>query len=359
MGSTDKKASKQEVSDQPSGQLSCSSTTPSSFLAIFAIAVAGLSLYYSYKYLQQHELSSAQSVKQQSQIALLRESQDNLQRKLDRQQSNIGALESSLNHMRLKNSSDSENWALAEVEYLVKLATYNLTFDQNTMVATKLLEEADQRLQAVPHANFAGLRAALAKDVASLNAAPKIDTEGIVIRLSALSDMVGTLPLTDYKEGVEGNVASLDAPSEGSEKWQGKLKQSFKSLKDAIIIRRLDQPLKPMLSPAQHANLTENIQMQLFVAQWAVLHRSDKLFQHSLQNAIDWIKDYMKATGSTQALLTGLNSLKEINVAPAVPMITASQEAIKSAISQKSQQFVPSQLPQPPEPASTPQVLSS
>lgn len=359
MANTGKKALKQKVSDQPAEPPRCSTSKPSSFLAIFAIVVAGLSLYYSYQYLQQHKSSSAQNVEQQSQIAQLKESQDHLQNLLDQQQVQVGALESSVNHMRLKSSSDTESWVLAEVEYLVKLASYNLTFDQNTIVATKLLQEADQRLQTVSQGSFTALRSALAKDVASLSASPKIDTEGIVLRISALSDMIGTLPLTDHKAEFKQHDISADISGDDSNKWQSQLKQSFRMLKDAVVIRRLDQPLKPMMSPSQHANLIENIQMQLFVAQWAVLHRSDKLYQHSLQSAIEWIKDYLKTTDSTLALLTGLDSLKEINVAPEVPSISASQQAVKTAISQKSQQIVPPQLPQIQEPASTPQVLSS
>lgn len=320
------------------------------FIALVAIAIAGVSLLYSYQLSQKMAHRDAQHSSVSSAVDQYSErlnefaSKSELQKALIKQQSEMDSVSSALNEVRLKSQQDNSAWVLAEVDYLIKLANFNLLYDANVDVARNILQAADQRAKALSSANAPILRAALANDLAKLEAIEKIDRQGIVLRLSALSEMVAKLPVTDHKTALD-NEAQPNADSEHKD-WRVALQSSLSFLKNAVVVRRIDAPLKPLMSPQQHRNLVENIQLQLSMASWAVLHRDQPLFEHALQEAHKWINDYLKQTDATQALVTGIDQLMQKNIAPQLPTLESSIKAVKQAFNSQVQQLNASEATQ-------------
>lgn len=341
--------------EQPSPKKSPTSSVGSLSLiaAIGAVCIAAASGFATYQIWQQQVVMQSQVVTSSHTLRAIDALNLELAQSKQRQQARMAQLQSQLNHLQLHSEADNASWMLAEVEYLVKLANYNLLYDANVEVAKSILQVADRRIQDVPHESFTAVRSAIAKELVQLDTLPKVDQEGLVLRLEALSRLVETLPITDHRLASSAPASSA-ASSPPPSQWKAKLNQSWSSIKNAVVIRHLDQPLKPMLAPEQHANLIENIQFQLSLASWAVLHRDAKLYQHALTQASTWVKNYMKQTESTQGLLTALQQLQAIDVAPNTPTLEAVLVAVKQAIGHRVQQ-----KPQgaPAAPATTPRLL--
>lgn len=327
------KSETQAVSKKPVESTSKGSTLAVLF-GVCALAVAGASFYYTRTLQQQSTLAAAH---QQERVDATAQLKQQLGETLAHQQETVQQLRAELDHLHSKSQADTEAWVLAEVEYLLQIAQYNLAYEANTVVATNVLKVADRRLLSLSHGGFAEVRAAIAKDIAQLEATPTVDREGLVLRLAALSERLDSLPITDHKLSEEGVTAQSSDALSTSSHWREALHTSLDTLKKAVIIRRLDAPLKPLLAPEQHANLIENIQFQLTMASFAVLHRDAKLYQHAIEQARSWVQAYLKSTESTTALLNALDELAKVEVAPQVPPLQLSASALKKAMSQKGQ----------------------
>ncbi|MCB1827114.1 MAG: uroporphyrinogen-III C-methyltransferase, partial [Coxiellaceae bacterium] len=136
---------------------------------------------------------------------------------------------------------------------------------------------------------------------------------------------------------------------------------SLATLKHAVVIRRVDQPIQPLLTPLQHHYLIENIQLQLNLAAWAVINRNEKIYNRVLSQAEKQIAEQLKQSDATMALLSGIAALKTIDVAPQVPTVDGSLRAVERAVinSEKAQPSMPPATPTMKKPDSTPQVISS
>lgn len=88
-----------------------------------------------------------------------------------------------------------DDWILAEVEQLVIIANQQLELTGNVQSALAALEAADMRLQRIDKPLFSQLRETLKQDMDHLRALPYVDTNGIALRLDALSRQVDNLTL--------------------------------------------------------------------------------------------------------------------------------------------------------------------
>lgn len=337
---TDETTSTNKTTEEQNKSSSGSASVFPSVIAFLALFVAGAGFYFSFQTSEQGKQFASTISEHSSQFAEFA-TKEQIQNVLSKQEQELLQLQNSVSNLQLKSQQDETAWVLSEVQYLVKLANFNLMYDANVEVARQILQIADRRVQSLPATTMANVRAALANDLAKLDAIKKVDREGIVLRLSALSDMVSELPLTDHQADLMKASAQQEASVvANTADWRSKIQNSLASLKNAVVIRRLDQPLTPLLSPEQHANLIENIQLKLSFASWAVLHRNQSLFQHSLEQAQKWIKANLKDTDATKALLSGVEQLSQINVAPSLPNLNASMAAIQQAINAKARPSV-------------------
>src|SRR5690606_32604161 len=66
----------------------------------------------------------------------------------------------------------------------------------------------------------------------------------------------------------------------------------WQDLKQAVTIRRLDQPLPPLLAPEQHYYLKQNLRLMLEQASLALLDKNAEVYQASLTKAAAWLTQY-------------------------------------------------------------------
>lgn len=216
---------------------------------------------------------------------------------------------------------------LAEVEYLVTIAYYSLLFETNTDVAISLLETADAKLRQSADLSLIELRKALANNIIQLKMIPKIDIPGLILRINALSDQINLLS----QKNIPVVIPKAESTSKPVKTWQQKLYATLEELKGLISIRRLHQPIKPLLSNEQQFYLLENIRLQLAQAQWAVLHRDQILYSQGLQRAGQLIHQYFPNAVEAIKLQQVIAELNSINLKPSLPDLTKTIELIQAA----------------------------
>jgi uroporphyrin-3 C-methyltransferase len=105
------------------------------------------------------------------------------------------------------------------------------------------------------------------------------------------------------------------------------------TLKEVVVIRRMDEPVKPLLSPDQSAWARLNLQLMLEEAEMAVLRGNQPLYERALNKAITTINDWYDGTNpAIRGLNETLTELAERNVDPELPDISQSLNLLKERL---------------------------
>ena len=100
-----------------------------------------------------------------------------------------------------------------------------------------------------------------------------------------------------------------------------------------VVVRRMDEPVKPLLSPDQSAYARLNLQLMLEEAEMAVLRGNQALYERALTKACTTIKDWYDASNPrVKALTETLAELAEKNVDPELPDISQSLDLLKDRL---------------------------
>ena len=223
-----------------------------------------------------------------------------------------------------------EDWLILEAEHLIKLATQQLSFERDVPIAIKALQAADDRLRQSPHPAIVAVRKAIAEDLHALRAVPTVDSVGISVALSTLTDDVEQLPLIipEPKSHAQ-NTAVAPSPRQVDD-WSQLPKVIWQDLKSLVVIRNHEEPVKALLAPEQRFFLTENLRLQLEQARLAMLSGEATVYQERLKTAIAWVEHYFdKNAKSTLASLQTLKQLQQHDIAPPLPDLSRSYKAMQ------------------------------
>ena len=232
---------------------------------------------------------------------------------------------------------------MGEAQYLAALAQDNLQIGDNVPLVINLLQNADQKIRDLSDPNLLAIRKALATDIAALQAVPTVDTTGIYLQLVALNTQVDKLPLPTLRpaEGTQDN----SEPTKRIVWWKRGLQQSWDSIRKMVVIRYNKAGQIPFITPDQQQYLYQNLHAMFEQAMAAVVHKQPEIYQASLAQAANWVKQYFLGDAAvTQAMLNNLTQLQNQNIKPALPPITATLQALRdyAAASQDASKATPS-----------------
>ena len=234
-------------------------------------------------------------------------------------------------------ANDREDWLLAEAEYLLRLANQRLIMAGDTVAAEALLHSADKVLRELDDMGLHNARGAVAADLAAVRAVPKVDVEGIYLRLSALVGQAGKLVIFQLPE------PEPQPQPAAAQDWQGRLRQGYEDalikLSDYIIIRRRDVPMQTLMDPQWEGLVRQNLRMLLEQAQVALLSGNQVLYRESLQRAQHWVGEFLESDeAAARAMAREITQLADLTVAVPLPDISRSLRTLDDAIEQRLQQ---------------------
>lgn len=269
--------------------------------------------------------------KDAEQIGALGKNQQQLQEALDALQHKVLDLDD-------KRPND---WMLAESEYLVRMAGRKLWLEHDIVSAITLLGNADERIKALNDPSLMPIRKALAEDIAQLKGMPRVDREGLTLKLAALSDQIELLPLSTVSMP-QAKAEPDQAVSANPDEWESNLKKNWvKFTENFITIRRRDGAVEALLSPQQEIFLRENLKTKLLQAQLAVYREQQALYTDSLEKAQRWLTQYFDTDNSaTQYMQSELDKLKGEQIQFDYPDQFKTQSMLEQVLTERLQRIL-------------------
>ena len=249
-----------------------------------------------------------------------------LEARLAESQSQQIALESLYQEL----SRNRDEWAFADIEQSLLIASQQLQLAGNVKTALIALQNADMRLQRMERPQLTALRKAIARDIERLKALPFVDTVGISVRLDNVIVAVDTLPLAMEVRPPEG--AAADAPREAPVgAWRRFWREAWSEVKQLVRVQHMDRPEVPLLAPTQSFFLRENLKLRLLGARLALLSRDQTSYKADLKAAREWIiKYYDTREKSVSNALGTLRNLHESDIGIEMPEIAGTLDALRN-----------------------------
>jgi uroporphyrin-3 C-methyltransferase len=232
-------------------------------------------------------------------------------------------------------STSEADWRLAEAQYLLRLANQRVLMEQRPEGALTLMRSADKVLAELDDVSLYKLRQTIAQDIAKLEAVPNLDVEGTYLRLAALINQTSELPTLSLEQQRQlPQLLQEITPEAVDETLKQDIQSAFgramSSLENLVVIQQHDRPVEPLLSPEQGHYLRQNLQLLLEQAQLALLRQQQSIYETSLTRSTELITRFFDTENSaTAALNSALEQLKTLQVAPKMPSISSSLEALQ------------------------------
>lgn len=273
------------------------------------------------------------SSKDAEQLAALDQTQQRLQ----------GEMQGLQNRVLDLNDKRPNDWMLAESEYLVRMAGRKLWLEHDLVSAITLLGNADERIAALNDPSLMPIRKALAEDIAKLKGMPRIDREGLTLKLAALSDQIELLPLSTVSMP-EAKAEPDQAVSTNPDEWESNLKKNWvKFTENFITIRRRDGAVEALLSPQQEIFLRENLKAKLLQAQLSVYREQQALYEDSLDKAQRWLTQYFDTDNSATRYMQGeIDKLKGEQIQIDYPAQFKTQAMLERVLTERLQRILAS-----------------
>jgi len=231
------------------------------------------------------------------------------------------------------------DWLLAEAEYLLRIANQRLLIEKDIRGALSALQATDEVLTESDDIGVYPVRQQLAREILALKGITGVDRTGLYLTLEAAIDSVHQLTeqalISEQAPGFVSNSQSDGAPPAGGE--PSMLAQAWRKFKttlmQVVVVRRLDESVKPLLSPDQSAYARLNLQLMLEEAEMAVLRGNQTLYERALSKAQAAVEDWYDASNPRViALSNTLTKLATNNVAPDLPDISKSLDLLKERL---------------------------
>lgn len=261
-------------------------------------------------------------------------------------------LSAALKELAAQRGDRSLDLALAECEYLVLAAGQRLALAQDVATARAALAAADERLRGADHPNLASLREQLARDEQALAAVAVPDIEGLSLKFAAQIRKVDLLQTkaiaavdTSFKHSREQRVTP--------DNWRGVLKAMWDDLMSLVEVKDDKLPDDVLFDPKLRKLVEQNLKLELSSARLAVMQRDTTNFRVAVEIVQDALARYYDADdAAVKALANLLAEMRDIELAPNLPALGASLDAVRAA--RAAQAVVPAAAAVTPPPMEVP-----
>ena len=226
----------------------------------------------------------------------------------------------------------NEDYALAEVEHLLIIASYNLQLDHDVATALSAMESADARLNGLRDPAVLSVREQLIEDMNTLRSLNQADLSGLALFLSDLINRVDQLPL---KENIV--LEQTAQKSLSNEEQVNGIKQFFllvwNELKSLVVITRDNNVSKARLLPDEIYYLRANLKLELANARFAVFTRDTENLNASINHIQAWLNEYFDLSdAAVKNIYDSFSRMKKLELAFPELDISSSLESVRALI---------------------------
>lgn len=285
----------------------------------------------------QSTIEQQKSTLQQINQALTKQQQQ-LSESLVDSKSSINQINKNLLSLTKQKEGDNITWQLQRAAYMINLAQLALHWEKQIEPAIALLESADEMIKTLNQPVLIGVRQSLSNELTKLKSMPRIDTVGLLSKLSALNNELEALPLRRPVTGkVINDDATMSQTNTDQSTWRQGLNKSLELLSKIVIIRRSSDDFKPLLSSQEKMLLQQQLSLLLQQAQTAVLKQDASIYQFSLNQLSQLLKQHYDLTEqATKSYLLSLDELAKQPITTTAPKIGRSFEQLQKIINSQS-----------------------
>jgi len=227
----------------------------------------------------------------------------------------LSATESGLVTVAAASQNSSVELDIAEIDFLLRTANERLQLFADPVAADMALQAADLQIEALSDPIFLSVRQRIATARQALAQVAVVDRVALMARITDLQSRVSTLPFRGEVE--KQPVAELP---EDAGWWQ-----SFKhTLSSLVTVRRRVPEDQSMLSLDDKDYLRQGLWLQFESARLALMRNDDEVYAASLNRVDDTVEQFFQnGSSQVQAMLLETAGLKQVNIAPAMPDISA------------------------------------
>lgn len=299
-------------------------------LVLAATAASSYSLYLSRQLQVQQQTMAANQTRVGEAVAEVAAGQQQLREAVERldeaQQSTSAALQKFADRERM----DNIDWAMAEIEHLIIIATQRLNLGHDADTALAALEAAARRLKDINNPSLIPLRKQLTSDINALRAVPETDVPGIALYLNDLISRAETLPLA-ADAAAPASPDSGQSDTEEVSGWRGLVQAVWSELRQLVVIQRDDTPPAERLAPDERYYLYQNLRVELASAREAALRRDTRNLHASIELVRDWLERYFDTdAAAVNNILESLEQMATVELAPDLPDISGSLESVRA-----------------------------
>ncbi|MGB0220352.1 MAG: uroporphyrinogen-III C-methyltransferase [Sinimarinibacterium flocculans] len=251
--------------------------------------------------------------------------------RLDAQDQAIGVLREELGGGRTRVQ-------LAVIEQLLMQANDRLQVGREVSAALVALEAADARLAVLADPRLFGVREAIARERAALQAVPRADAPGAALTLASVIERAPQFALkAQVPDSFRPEAVATGAEAAGS-RWQRAWMAVKRAVSSAFTIRREGGPPPQLLSVEQDALIRQVLALKLEGARAALLRRDVATFRELCRSASAWLDDYFSAYDpAIAAVQAELARLQELQLDPPLPDISGSLVLLRAHLEPAAQ----------------------
>ncbi len=223
---------------------------------------------------------------------------------------------------------DKNDWQLAEVEYLMRVAQHKLILQDDFEGAAVTLQAASDKIALTGDPGLLPVRLKISEEIADLKTRKRADLVGMTLILAQLSRQVRVL-----NPGFAPRIDEPAAPPPtGAEP---DMVDQFNTFINSLVEVR-HEGAKPSDIEAGIADVGQNLEDNLKLARWAVLERDatqyDRLIDQSLRLTREF---YDLDNAANHDFLNQLQDLQKMQLKPEKPDITGSLRELQRILSQR------------------------
>jgi uroporphyrin-3 C-methyltransferase len=253
----------------------------------------------------------------QEQVALTR----SLQLSADAMHGRLLAAEAALAEAGVRKVDARSALDLAEVDYLLRMASERLQLFDDPAGADHALALAEAQLAALDNPAYLGVRQAITVARQDLAAVEIPDGVTISGELNAIQEAVPSLPFR------QSSPAAASPAPEQEQGWWEKLKSTFASL---VTVRRSTEEENLRISLQDEDYIRQHIWLQMDFARLAFMRRDQTAFRSELGRAQAALAEWFDPDGrDVRSVGARLEALLELDVTVAWPDISAPWTTLK------------------------------
>ena len=238
---------------------------------------------------------------------------------------------------------DKNDWQLAEVEYLMRVAQHKLILQDDFAGAAITLQAASDKIGLTGDPGLLPVRVMISEEIADLQTRKRADLVGMTLILAQLGRQVRVLQ-PGFAIRIDETLAApveVEVEVEVSQDWFGRLIAFIDSL---VEVR--NEATKPSEIEANIVDVGASLEDNLKLARWAVLERDARQYQLLIEQSLRLFGDFYDLDNAANSeFMTQLRGLQKMVLKPEKPDITGSLYELQRILSQREN--APPAVPEP------------